>query len=60
MITFTLPDGDAAIVLKMLLAFTMIAGGDGKDLEYPLRLLEVLMQQMEMQIAAVNDNVSIH
>ena len=60
MITFTLPDDDAAMVLKMLLALTMIAEGDGKDIEYPLQLLEVLTRQTEMQIAAVNDNVSVH
>ena len=60
MITFTLPDEDAAMVLKMLLALTMIAEGDGKDIEYPLCLLEVLTRQAEMQTVAVNDNVSVH
>ena len=61
MITFTLPDDDAAMVLKMLLALTMIAEREGAhDITYPLSLLEELTRQTEMQIAAVNDNVSIH
>ena len=60
MITFTLPDDDAAMVLRMLLALTMIAEGDGKNIEYPLRLLEVLTRQAEMQTGIANDNAVVH
>lgn len=60
MITFTLPDDDAAMVLRMVLALTMMAEVDGKDIEYPLRLIEVLTRQTELQLDIANDNAVVH